>query len=671
MSNARTYLPYVIELHNKSIKFNKYTPSNSDLLNHTNLNSNEEDSQNKFKTFPVLKNLKNNKILGIYHLPKVKWDDDSMTMGAGLNNPGINICYMNVIIQVLTHTPFLASSLLKSYHSKTCSHYEKDIFCIMCLFENYVKQSFESPNPLNNPFYSIAKKFIWARFKLGHQDDAFIFLKHFLDSLSKACYLNSHESEKPEDESEGQSKPKDFISNDQIMSTVIGCLFGGYFRNVIVCNNCSRKSEKVEEFFDLAVEVTKSNRLIDLLSEFVLPEKLTNDNKYFCSNCKGYQNANKSLSIYKAPRILNINLKRFNLYSNGYKKSLKAIEFPQLLSISLKSSEDSYTWLNYDLYAIVCHIGKSLHMGHYITFIKGKHGFWYRFDDSIIQCVSESTVLSHNNDVYLLFYSINNESVGDCDTALNLYSYSNILKESQFSTSERVPPPEPKQSEIDILSNFGGNTIFKRFLRHRKFKSYNLLNIKRLSKIESINNLKMKINSLAKMNKANSEQTQKSNQNKKESDPIDDLDDHLNPNLSHNLNEESNDNDTDLNNEVKCSLKHTSFIDAIGDENEVAEVELWSDAEDLETYKKLYEQIDPDLPKPTEEDLEYDRGKIHKSKNRNHPSSSSVELVNHHSGVSVEVEQKNIFDNTVVPPKKSKENLKKFNNTNYLHTPTM
>uniref|UniRef100_A0A3B0N5J6 ubiquitinyl hydrolase 1 n=1 Tax=Theileria annulata TaxID=5874 RepID=A0A3B0N5J6_THEAN len=632
MSNARTYLPYVIELHNKSIKFTKYSPSNSDLLNHSKLNTNEDDSQNKFKTFPVLKNLKNSQIRGIYHLPKVKWDDESMTMGAGLNNPGINICYMNVIIQVLTHTPFLASSLLNSYHSKTCLHYEKDIFCIMCLFENYVKKSFASPNPLNNPFYSIAKKFIWSRFKLGHQDDAFIFLKHFLDSLSKACYLNSKESEKQEDGSETTSGPKDFISNDQIMSTVIGRLFGGYFRNVIVCNNCSRKSEKVEEFFDLAVEVTKSNRLIDLLSEFVLPEKLTNDNKYFCSNCKSYQNANKSLSIYKAPRILNINLKRFNLYSSVYKKSLKAIEFPQLLSISLKTSEDSYTWLNYDLYAIVCHIGKSLHMGHYITFIKGKHGFWYRFDDSIIQCVSESTVLSHNNDVYLLFYSINNESVGDCDTALNLFSYSNILKESKSSQSEPIATPErePRHCEIDILSYFGGNTIFKRFLKHRKFKNYNLLNMKLLSNIQRMNNLKRKINSIVTNNQENKEPIHKINKKEKES--------------------KLKDTDTDLKSEVKCSLKHTSFIDAIGDEDVSAEIELWSDAEDIETYNKLYEQIDPELPKPTEEDLEYDRGKIHKSKNRNRPNPANVELVNHRSGINVAVEQKNLFDNTVISP---------------------
>ncbi|BAM40068.1 uncharacterized protein TOT_020000332 [Theileria orientalis strain Shintoku] len=542
MSNFKTKSPIIVELHNKDIKFEKY-------------NSNERDSTDKSKSkeektvlakeqFKIVNNMAT--IKGIYKVPSVKYDDDTITMGSGLNNPGINICYMNVIIQVLSHTPLLSSALLKSYHTKVCKNNENNIFCVMCLFEKHLQNSYVASNALNNPFYSIAKKYIYSKFKLNQQDDSFIFLKFFLDSLSKSCYFSTNTST---DDNWGTSSPNTnvanrnhsaegapssphgrgiavedrerpaeeqeinlnniIITNDKIMHTFIGYLFGGYFRNFIICNRCNNRSEKVEEFFDISVDTTKSNELINLLNDFVVPEQLEGSNQYLCSKCNSLQNATKLLSVYKCPQILTVHLKRFNMnqssvdsspckqfynkatasgygsYSsnksnegtvnnskfgyckNKFSKLTNRIHFPHNLSISMEAKKGEQTWVNYEIYAIVCHLGQSLNSGHYITFIKGKNNFWFLFDDSTVRVVSNEYVKRHENDVYILFYSNVSTTTspggpssldecgesGSVDNLLNEYSQTNkfcTTSEAYKSKADQKAAKMSKRSKIGV-----------------------------------------------------------------------------------------------------------------------------------------------------------------------------------------------------------------------------
>ena len=56
----------------------------------------------------------------------------------------------------------------------------------------------------------------------------------------------------------------------------------------------------------------------------------------------------------------------------------------------------------YNLYAVACHMGIS-EGGHYISYCKNVNNKWYKFDDSIVSEVSDSTVIT--KDAYCLFYS--------------------------------------------------------------------------------------------------------------------------------------------------------------------------------------------------------------------------------------------------------------------------
>ncbi|AFZ79218.1 Ubiquitin carboxyl-terminal hydrolase family member protein [Theileria equi strain WA] len=648
----------VIELHGTGIDFLRY--NNGEIVDNVAETGLAKAQEKKLDKTPV--KLENERLNGLDKLPNVQWENVLTRVGSGLNNPGINICYMNVIIQVISHTPFLSSALIRSGHTNVCPNYTKRILCVMCLLENHVKASTSSRKPLNNPFYPIAQKVIWLKFKFGQQDDAFIFLKHFLNSLIKSCYSitaspvmdNNRTRMAMDKEANSEKETRDILSTEKIMSSAIGHLFGGFFKNVIVCEKCKLKSEKVEPFFDIPVHVNKSNKLIDLLSTFLLPEKLICDNKYFCKICKSHQNADKSLSIYKSPRILNINLKRFNVSSHGLEKSTKAIEFPQSLSLSLKHEVDREIRLKYQLYAIVCHIGKSLRMGHYITYIKGHHGFWYCFDDSNVRCVSESKVFSQKNDVYLLFYSIVNEDVLNCDTKLNKFSQTNTFSTASGEKEHMATPEHVKQDHVVKKGKREKPSILT---GHRMFSGHRLVTMMILSQF---------LTSKKKTGVAR-----------------------LHTRMSHKktaLKEPLNSQNSGITSLSTSTTESKTISTVKGEHERVAgnaqkrqdnkkrmatleprpgpliidqcDLETWSDAEEAENYNQLLEKIHPSLKQRDQEDIEYDRGKLKKVKTNKEHQYGDFKLVKHKSGVAVATRQKDLFDNATYNPIKRRKNNK-------------
>lgn len=69
--------------------------------------------------------------------------------------------------------------------------------------------------------------------------------------------------------------------------------------------------------------------LEDCLNLFEIPEKLGEDNEWYCPQCKAHKRAQKQLQIYRAPEILILHLKRFKGASRIFKQKLsKVVKFP-------------------------------------------------------------------------------------------------------------------------------------------------------------------------------------------------------------------------------------------------------------------------------------------------------------------------------------------------------
>ena len=125
--------------------------------------------------------------------------------------------------------------------------------------------------------------------------------------------------------------------------------------------------------------------------------------------------AHKQLTVFQAPNVLTITLKRFDLLRGGGKIN-KPIVYRENLSLKRVMSPNSEvgivcvlggfllrkdTLTDYELYAVIVHYGPTIFGGHYVCFVKFDDS-WFLFDDTKVTEVSPSVVLKQN--AYMLFY---------------------------------------------------------------------------------------------------------------------------------------------------------------------------------------------------------------------------------------------------------------------------
>lgn len=155
----------------------------------------------------------------------------------------------------------------------------------------------------------------------------------------------------------------------------------------------------------------------DCLERFRIDELLKDDNKYYCGKCKEHQETFKKMDIYRLPRILVIQLKRFNKGDSsskygygriisGSSKNTDLIEFPiEGLDMGkyLLNKEEGKEYM-YDLYAVSNHMG-SLYGGHYTAHCKNSiNDKWYYFNDSSCGSTSKESIVCSS--AYVLFYRL-------------------------------------------------------------------------------------------------------------------------------------------------------------------------------------------------------------------------------------------------------------------------
>ncbi|KAF9427307.1 Ubiquitin carboxyl-terminal hydrolase 36, partial [Podila epigama] len=304
-------------------------------------------------------------------------------IGPGLDNLG-NTCYVNTILQCLTYTPPLANFLLSNQHSNSC---KTTNFCMMCLLERHVSQCFDhsmnesvSPKSIVGRLRNIGKQFV-----IGRQEDAHEYIRCLIDGLQKSCLLGF------------DSKLDERVKE----TTVIHQIFGGYFQNNVKCIECEQESNTFEPFLDISVDIKGVESIQKALRDYTRVETMAKPNQYHCDKCNMLVDARKQMTIYEAPKILTVHLKRF---TNSGQKIKQHIKFETKLDLSLAMAASKRpSELNYSLYAVVVHTGNTCQSGHYICYIKSSNGIWYSMNDTTVAVVSLQTVLSQN--AYLLFYT--------------------------------------------------------------------------------------------------------------------------------------------------------------------------------------------------------------------------------------------------------------------------
>ncbi|XP_066376358.1 LOW QUALITY PROTEIN: ubiquitin carboxyl-terminal hydrolase 19-like [Miscanthus floridulus] len=351
-------------------------------------NSKKSSGFGRISLVPACKKISKGQVLFPYDefLKLYNWKDLDV-VPCGLMNCG-NSCFANVVLQCLSYTRPLVAYLLGMDHSRECSMRHED-WCFLCELQCHIHRASGSLHPFAPTNILSHLPNIGGNLGFGRQEDAHEFMRFAIDKMQSAC-LDEYGGEKAVD-----------LSTQE--TTIIQHIFGGRLQSQVQCTACGMVSKRYDNMMDLTVEIQgDAESLEKCLDQFTAIEWLDGDNKYKCDGCNDYVKARKHLSVHQAPNILTITLKRFQ--SGRFGKLNKRVTFPMELDLTPYMSCTDGSDL-YDLYAVVVHLDmlNASFFGHYICYIKGYQGRWYKLDDCKVMVVDEEEVLAQG--AYMLLYS--------------------------------------------------------------------------------------------------------------------------------------------------------------------------------------------------------------------------------------------------------------------------
>ncbi|PSR89241.1 Ubiquitin carboxyl-terminal hydrolase [Actinidia chinensis var. chinensis] len=352
-------------------------------------------------------------------------------VGAGIANLG-NTCFLNAVLQCLTHTVPLVRGLWLYNHPNSCDR-DSEGFCVLCALRNHVELSLTSMGGIVSPWKLVGNlSYFSSNFRRFQQEDAHEFLQCLLDRLEN-CFTYS------------KTKDTTLPSEDE---NLVKQIFGGRLISKLRCCNCGHCSDTYEPLVDLSLEIENVDTLPSALESFTQVEKIEDiETQYTCENCKERVSIEKQLILDQAPSIAQFHLKRFKNDGSFVEKIDKHVEFPLDLDLLpyVNGSPNSNVELKYDLYAVVVHTGLSSTSGHYYSFVRSARDAWYRLDDSKVARVQEDYVLSQ--EAYILFYAKQGAPW-----------FSDFIETEMSSLYQNVSNNSPK-SVLDIMDHVGTSSL--------------------------------------------------------------------------------------------------------------------------------------------------------------------------------------------------------------------
>lgn len=176
-------------------------------------------------------------------------------------------------------------------------------------------------------------------------------------------------------------------------------MFVGKMKTYLRCINVDYESSRIEDFWDLQLNVSGCKSLDDSFRDYIQVETLEGDNKYAAEGF-GLQDAKKGVIFESFPNVLHLQLKRFeyDFQRDAMMKVNDRYEFPDVWDAApyLDETADKSESYIYHLHGVLVHSG-DLNAGHYYAFLKpNKTGDFFRFDDDRVTRATKREAIDDN-----------------------------------------------------------------------------------------------------------------------------------------------------------------------------------------------------------------------------------------------------------------------------------
>ncbi|EQC34024.1 hypothetical protein SDRG_08240 [Saprolegnia diclina VS20] len=194
----------------------------------------------------------------------------------------------------------------------------------------------------------------------------------------------------------------------------------GALVNSVTCHTCQHVSTSYDDAISLSLAIPKPASadddvtLLDCLSAFTAVNTLVADpatsSGYRCEPCNkatdaaSFQDASLQMQLFGLPFVLPLHLKRLG----KLRKNSSHVAFETTLDVApfvLLPAYGPHMKTVYHLQAVIVHMGNR-YGGHYVAYVRYPDA-WYYTSDSLVQRVSEATVLGA--EAYMLFYTRDGE----------------------------------------------------------------------------------------------------------------------------------------------------------------------------------------------------------------------------------------------------------------------
>ena len=256
----------------------------------------------------------------VLDIPKSLGGNKNHLMPVKMPNPGL-YCYMNACLQAL-----LGISKLVEYTSK--EEFKKKLNTKNPKFWPSLSEVVNASVGANKDTYvtpRILKKLSKNQFDPSEQHDAHEFLNFLLSGLQGEINVSSpHKYIKYKDSLGAWNNYKKYNVS------IVDDLFAGQFASRVTCTRCQTASTTYDPFLDLSLPIVRQSLkqtadLNDCLAAFQNEEEIID--AYKCLKCQTKQTAIKRISLDQFPKLMVVQLKRFQTYPKKEKK-LDVVKFP-------------------------------------------------------------------------------------------------------------------------------------------------------------------------------------------------------------------------------------------------------------------------------------------------------------------------------------------------------